>query len=87
MPIGYEMPQPKAQASPGTAPLPPDRECRSAFAFSAGTDYTNTGKMGANWGTGIPMPVTPQFMQRGAERFNINCAVCHGADAAQATAS
>ena len=30
------------------------------------------------WGTGIPIPVTPQFMERGGERYNINCAICHG---------
>jgi mono/diheme cytochrome c family protein len=51
---------------------------QSAFSFSAGNDYASTGKMGTNWGTGIPMEVTPQFMERGAERFNINCAICHG---------
>jgi mono/diheme cytochrome c family protein len=78
VPIGYEMPQPTAQASPGTSPLPSGPEMQSPFAFSAGTEYVDTGKMGANWGTGIPMEVTPQFMERGAERFNINCAICHG---------
>ena len=34
--------------------------------------------MGANWGTGIPLEVTPTLMRRGEERFNINCTVCHG---------
>jgi mono/diheme cytochrome c family protein len=48
------------------------------FGFSEGNDYFNTGKMGANWGTGIPLEVTPALMQRGEQRFNINCAVCHG---------
>src|SRR4029453_19662593 len=48
------------------------------FGFTEGTDYFNTGKMGANWGTGIPLEVTPALMQRGEQRFNINCAVCHG---------
>jgi mono/diheme cytochrome c family protein len=38
--------------------------------------------MGANWGTGIPVPVTKELMLRGEQRFNINCAVCHGASAA-----
>jgi mono/diheme cytochrome c family protein len=78
VPIGYEMPQQNAQANPGTAPLPTGQERQSPFAFSAGNEYASTGKMGANWGTGIPMEVTPQFMERGAERFNINCAICHG---------
>ena len=52
------------------------------FGFSAGTDYASTGKMGANWGTGIPVPVTAELMQRGEQRFNINCAICHGRTAA-----
>ena len=82
VPIGYSMPQPNAQASPGTSPLPSGPEMQDPFSFSSGSDYMSTGKMGANWGTGIPMPVTAQFMERGAERFNINCAICHGATGA-----
>ncbi|MEP6777570.1 MAG: cytochrome c [Chthoniobacterales bacterium] len=74
VPIGYEMPKPEFQAAAGTAakPTPPP------LAFSAGTDYYNTGKMGTNWGTGIPIAVTGDLMERGKQRFNINCAVCHG---------
>jgi mono/diheme cytochrome c family protein len=82
VPIGYQMPQANAQASPGTSPLPTGPEMQPQFGFSAGTDYLNSGKMGANWGNGIPVEVTPQLMQRGAQRFNINCAVCHGPTAA-----
>jgi mono/diheme cytochrome c family protein len=82
VPIGYDMPQQKAQASPGTAPLPTGPEMQRPMGFSAGTDYLNTGKMAANWGTGIPLPVTRELMLRGEQRFNINCAVCHGAAAA-----
>ena len=82
VPIGYEMPQPNAQASPGSSPAASGPEMQSTFGFSAGTDYVNTGKMEANWGTGIPLPVTSQLMERGMERFNINCAVCHGPAAA-----
>lgn len=78
VPIGYEMPHPNAQASPGAAPLPPGPEMQPQFGFSAGTDYISTGKMGANWGNGIPIEVTPQLLERGAQRYNINCAVCHG---------
>src|SRR6202022_991508 len=46
-----------------------------------GTDYYNTGKMGDRWGTGVPLEITPQLMQRGQQRFNITCAMCHGATA------
>jgi len=38
--------------------------------------------MGDHWGTGIPVPVTPELMERGQQRFNITCAMCHGATAA-----
>ena len=30
----------------------------------------------------FPLEVTPQLMERGEQRFNINCAICHGATAA-----
>jgi mono/diheme cytochrome c family protein len=38
--------------------------------------------MGNNWGTGLPVQVTPELMRRGQQRFNITCAMCHGATAA-----
>jgi mono/diheme cytochrome c family protein len=38
--------------------------------------------MGSNWGTGLPVEVTPQLLERGMQRYNINCAVCHGPTAA-----
>jgi mono/diheme cytochrome c family protein len=57
-------------------------ENRPWLAFSAGTDYYDTGKMGDRWGSGLPVPVTPELMERGRQRFNITCAMCHGAAAA-----
>jgi cytochrome c1 len=78
VPIGYEMPTAEVEPSPGTPAANTANPQPQRIAFTGGTDYLNTGKMGGNWGTGIPMEVTPQFMERGAERFNINCAVCHG---------
>src|SRR5947207_690406 len=71
VPIGYEMPK----TQPPAGPIEP------SHGFSVGTDYVNTGKMGNNWGTGIPIPVTPQLLQHGRERFNITCVMCHGATA------
>jgi mono/diheme cytochrome c family protein len=72
VPIGYEMPKPQTAGASEMHPT----------AFSVGTDYIDTGKMGANWGTGIPVPVTPELLLRGQQRFNITCAMCHGATAA-----
>jgi mono/diheme cytochrome c family protein len=81
VPVGYEMPRPKTHAAPtGTSEDAPE-EAHTRVAFSAGTDYFNTGKMGDHWGTGIPLPVTPELMERGQQRFNITCAMCHGATA------
>ncbi len=74
VPIGYEMP--KAETSPPTAGAP-----AMPHGFSVGTDYADTGKMGNNWGTGIPVPVTPELIERGRQRFNITCVMCHGATA------
>jgi Cytochrome c. len=77
------MPKPKTEGSPpgmtGDAP----EEAHMRIAFSAGTDYFNTGKMGDQWGTGIPLPVTRELMERGQQRFNITCAMCHGAQLRQ----
>jgi mono/diheme cytochrome c family protein len=79
VPMGYDMPQ--AGHAPGgeetTAVLP-----HSRLSFSEGTDYPNTGKMGDRWGTGLPTQITVELMERGQQRFTINCAVCHGATAA-----
>ena len=76
VPIGYEMPLPEDE---GTAvDQQGEMAMQPRLGFTEGTDYFNTGKMGANWGTGIPLEVTPGLMQRGEQRFNINCAVCHG---------
>jgi mono/diheme cytochrome c family protein len=81
VPFGYEMPRPKTAAVPPAeaeeTPSAPE-ESHTLVAFSAGTDYFNTGKMGDQWGTGIPLKVTPELLERGRQRFNITCAMCHG---------
>ncbi|HEY2124555.1 MAG TPA: cytochrome c, partial [Chthoniobacterales bacterium] len=79
VPIGYDMPRPETMATPASAMAAPASRARTAF--SSGTDYYDTGKMGDQWGTGLPVDVTPALMQRGRERFNITCAMCHGATA------
>jgi mono/diheme cytochrome c family protein len=82
VPMGYEMPKANSEASPGTAPVPSEMNAQPQLGFSSGTDYFNTGKMGTNWGTGFPLPVNNELMERGKQRFNINCAICHGPTAA-----
>jgi len=79
VPFGYEMPkfgqdnEPGKDVGPWTHPHPD---------FGGGTDYYDTGKMRDQWGTGIPLPVTSELMKRGEQRFNITCAMCHGATGA-----
>ena len=75
VPIGYEMPKPETTTSLAAAVGP---YTHPRAGFSAGTDYYNTGKMGDHWGTGIPVEVTRELMERGQQRFNITCAMCHG---------
>ena len=69
-PMGYEIPA-KAAADGGKP---------AALSFSQGTDYYNTGKMGDYYGDGIPSEVSVDaaLIQRGHQRYNIYCAVCHG---------
>ena len=82
VPIGYEMPKANSEASPGAVPVPSEMKAQPHLGFSSGNDYFNTGKMGTNWGTGFPLPVNGDLMERGKQRFNINCAICHGPTAA-----
>ena len=72
VPMGYEAPVSKEN------PFPDEGKYRMV-RYSTGTDYLNTGRFGNQWGTGIPMPVTAELMQRGQERYTIFCGVCHGA--------
>jgi len=69
VPIGYDMPKPNSEASPGAAPVPSEMNVQPHLAFSEGTDYFNTGKMADNWGTGFPVKVDEALMQRGKQRF------------------
>jgi mono/diheme cytochrome c family protein len=85
VPMGYEPPEPQRDAPPEVTPsgaAPGDQLSHQHLGFSSGTDYYNTGKMGGNWGSGLPVPVDAALMQRGQQRFNINCSVCHGLTAA-----
>jgi mono/diheme cytochrome c family protein len=71
IPIGYNLPGGYYQTAANN---------RSDTAgFSNQPDYYNTGKMGKVYGDGIPVtPVDEKLMARGKERFEINCAICHG---------
>src|ERR1700692_3457334 len=75
IPMGYDIPGHPMQNSE----VPKDDISSPLGEFSAGTDYLNTGKMGDQWGTGLPLPVSAELLRRGQKEFTVNCAVCHGA--------
>jgi|LauGreDrversion4_2_1035121.scaffolds.fasta_scaffold374346_2 mono/diheme cytochrome c family protein len=79
VPLGYAMPLHKpVDGSTGESPSP-----YKQIKFSNGVSYFDTGRFDNQWGTGIPMKeVTPELISRGQERYNISCAVCHGATGA-----
>lgn len=71
VPMGLHIPEkPVAEAADEPQPL----------GFTVGTDYYHTGRYGDYWGDGLPPQVKlePALIRRGAERFNIYCAPCHG---------
>ncbi len=74
VPFGYNEPR---------KPVPGQESGSGLYkGFTQGDDYLDTGKMGVNWGSGIPLPVNEALLNRGHQRFQINCAVCHGATGA-----
>jgi mono/diheme cytochrome c family protein len=41
-------------------------------------EHFYTGKVNGEVATEFPMPITPEIMARGQERFNVFCSPCHG---------
>jgi len=80
--------QPKFKSQSQTSFFPEGRADRpppyGSIPFQVQTDqpYLITGKMGNMWGTGIPVTVDAKLLERGKERYQINCQVCHGATGA-----
>lgn len=52
----------------------------NTYGFTHGSDYYNSGRIGDFWGDGFPeqIKVDESFLRLGQERYNINCAICHG---------
>lgn len=70
VPMGFEVP---AKAAADGAPP-------ATFGFSNGLDFYNTGRFGDYFGDGFPaeLSVDAKLIERGQQRYNIYCAVCHG---------
>lgn len=56
------------KAVPGTVP----------FTIPLEDEYLITGKINGEWGRGFPIELTEKLLKRGQQRYEINCAVCHG---------
>ena len=73
VPLGYTLPH--AYLSTGANNNAQDQQ---PAGFSNAPDYLNSGRITGMYGDGIPLKVDHALLERGRERFNINCAVCHG---------
>jgi mono/diheme cytochrome c family protein len=71
IPLGYTLPGSYLQAGAKNGTIQPT-------GFTNEPNYYNTGKFGDVYGDGFPLDVTEVLVRRGQERYNINCAVCHG---------
>jgi hypothetical protein len=78
VPLGYAMPAAEGGEMAAEAAFGPYKD----IAFSSSPDYANTGRIGDQWGTGMPFEMTPGILARGQQRFTITCALCHGATGA-----
>ncbi len=77
VPIGYVLPN--AYYTTGATN---NKLAEHSGGFSDAPDYYNTGRIGDAYGDGFPLNINAAVLERGRERFAINCAVCHGATAA-----
>ncbi len=78
VPVGYEIPSKARQLASPEEIVEETSWSSNPYAFTVGTDYFHTGRMGEFFGDGLPLPVTAELMERGRERYGIYCAVCHG---------
>lgn len=65
---------PIAGAGSSSRPLVPGTVARGELAPD---DPINTGQTGNKLVTASPIPITPEVLARGQERFNIYCSPCH----------
>lgn len=61
------------------APIPGTIPASVPVGNDPAGSYYATGLINGTFGDGIPIPVDMKLLQRGQERYTINCAVCHGA--------
>jgi mono/diheme cytochrome c family protein len=71
VPLGYTLPGSYLQAGARNATIQPS-------GFANQPTYFDTGRIGEFYGDGFPLDVTEDLITRGQQRFDINCAICHG---------
>lgn len=73
IPMGYNLPGRYLQAGAKNTEF-------DTIGFANLNDYLHTGRIGDVYGDGFPagVEVNEALVNRGQERFNINCSVCHG---------
>lgn len=71
IPMGYTLAGRYLQVGAKNGTLAPQ-------GFSNAPDYYNTGRMGEVYGDGFPLNISAELITRGEQRYEINCAVCHG---------
>ncbi|RFC45540.1 MAG: subunit III [Verrucomicrobia bacterium] len=69
IPAGYNLPGRYLQTGVNNV--------NTSSTFTSEPTYVETGVMGEFYGDGIPLEVNEKFLQRGRERYEIFCAVCH----------
>lgn len=69
VPMGFELPIEKADGPP-----------RTDLDFETGDEYYSTGLFGDLYGQGYPegLTVDAALLERGKQRYQINCVPCHG---------
>jgi mono/diheme cytochrome c family protein len=72
VPLGYELPGSYLQPAGSNGDLTP------SAGFGGGTSYFDTGRITGFYGDGIPLKSSEALLERGRERYNINCSMCHG---------
>lgn len=79
VPLGYTAP---SSGNKACAEVSVMGGAYNVVLFSGSEGYADTGKVGTNWGNGLPFSATMATLERGRERYQIQCAVCHGATGA-----
>jgi mono/diheme cytochrome c family protein len=74
VPMGFDIPKQSVSS------VKPGEYVAQDFEFTHGTGYYYTGKMGDFYGDGFPpeVKVNDALLKRGQERYDIQCAICHG---------